>query len=330
VKHPDTSNFNKYLASSYDAVSARIQDAEDRLVQVGIRVPQNSRLAAYRRAVQQLIRIARHKEPVSPPDLNLLHQAIHEIDQIVVIVEELAVPRVSGQIKSRLQDLVSGTVLPERKTPHTPARDAQFELYVAACCSKSGLPVRLAEPDVIVQFLGQPLAIAAKRPKSARKLESHIRKAKAQIATRGLDGLIALDMSLIHNGSNAVLEVATKEHAVEAVSRVADSFVDRNSARLIRLAKSPKVFGLMVCVSARFFIRDIPQLSTSTRWTMTNLCDFSDRRYEVIRKFASAFVKAYDTPPGKLPNNRMQVTAGGLGGDSRRDGRAPAAPDAGR
>src|SRR5207247_9810703 len=125
-----------------------------------------------------------------------------------------------------------------------------------------------------------------------RKLESHIRKARAQIAARGLDGLIALDLSFIHNKANLVLEVSTKEHAVKAVRQVADSFVDRNSARLIRLARSPEVFGLTVCVSARFLISDIPQLSTSTRWTMINLCDPRDERYQVIRAFATGFSKA--------------------------------------
>jgi hypothetical protein len=330
VKHPDTLNFDGYLASSYDAVSARLQDAEARLVQAGVRIPQNSRFAAYRRAIQQLIRIARDKEPSSPLDLNVLHQAIHEIDQIVVIVEELAQLPISPLILTRLQELVSGPYLPGRESTHTPARDTQFELYVAACCSKSGLPTRLAEPDVLVEFLGRTLAIAAKRPKSARKLESHIRKARAQIAAQGLDGLIALDLSHIHNASNLVLAVAKREDAVEAVRQVADSFVDRNSARLIRLSRSPQVFGLMVCVSARFFIRDIPQLSTSTRWTMINLCDSIDERYQVIRTFASEFSKAYDAPPAKLPSNSVHSAMGGAAVLDRRSGRSPGAPDAER
>jgi hypothetical protein len=43
---------------------------------------------------------------------------------------------------------------------------------------------------------------------------------------------------------------------------------------------------------------------------MINLCDIKDDRYQLMRAFAADFSKAYDALPGKLPNNRMNPSAG--------------------
>jgi len=295
MSYSDLLNFDKYCASSYDTALEQIEVTEKQLTKIGIRISSNSRLVKYRRTIHDLIRVARDKAAVAHPDLNLLHQALYEFDQLAMIVEQLATTSVDTRLMTRLQELVSGHDLPSTEAAHTPARDAQFELYVAACCVKSGLKVYIAEPDLLIDFRGKRIAVAAKRPKSISKLESHIRKARKQIVGSGQDGIVALDMSHIHNVPNFAFEVATKEEAVQAVREVADSFVDRNSARLFHLARAPQIFGLMVCVRTRFLITEIPQLSSSTRWTFANLCASSDSRYNVIRELAGIFSRAYDS-----------------------------------
>ena len=224
-------------------------------------------------------------------DWVLFHQALFEIHQLAVIAEEILKPPIPADWISRIQAVVSGHPLPQLESDRTHARNIQFELYVAACCRRAGYVIEPKEPDILVHAQSGNFGIAAKRPKSAKSLERHIRKGSRQIQESTAEGILALDLTVIHNPKNQIQVISTKENATETVQRVADLFVERNRRRICCMVTQPNIFGLLVCMSGLFFIRTTLQFAQATRWTFTNLCDQSHTRYWQLRDMAIKFAE---------------------------------------
>jgi hypothetical protein len=186
-------------------------------------------------------------------------------------------------------ELVSGQTLPQNEREQSKSRDIQFELCVAAHCRTAGYLVEPKEPDVLVHDPNGNFGIAAKRPKSPKTLERHIRKGSQQIHASGMPGLVAIDLSLIHNRANGIQLIRKQEQGIEAVQIVADHFIKSNSGSIRSLVKVPDVFGVVVCMSGLFFVESTLQFASATRWTITNLCKISDPHYQQLSKFLVRF-----------------------------------------
>ncbi len=277
---------NRATSTSYESMSGTLTALEKRLRDSGIRVSDTSRVASYRKALDRFLE-AVSREPSCPPsDLRLLHQAVHEADQFALIVNEFCRPSIVAKWKPKLQELVSGHDLPETESDNTPGRDLQFELYVAALCSAGGYHVEPKEPDAVIESDGNVVSIASKRPKSLAKLERHVRKACKQIAAVGHDGVIAMDLSLIHHPAQHSLVVRTAAEAMGEVQRVANSFVDVSKVRLHALADEALVFGFLLLVSVPYFVEEHSQLSTATLLTILQLRDPPDDRRKQLQVLA--------------------------------------------
>jgi len=79
------------------------------------------------------------------------------------------------------------------------AKDALYELELAATLKLAGFQVELREPDIVASGngLNKPLAIACKYPSSRQQLHAHISKGYQQIAGQDLDGAVAIGLDLI-------------------------------------------------------------------------------------------------------------------------------------
>jgi hypothetical protein len=87
--------------------------------------------------------------------------------------------------------------VPADVSTHSPGRDLQFELYVAARLQMAGMPPSFAEPDIRSRLSGWPFVVAAKRAKSRNGLLRQIRGARGQIEKAASDGIIAIDYSFV-------------------------------------------------------------------------------------------------------------------------------------
>jgi hypothetical protein len=222
-------------------------------------------------------------------DWRLLHQAIFEVGQIETIVEEFLKPPISPEWRSRVLQLISGQTLPQTEKEQSKARDIQFELFVAARCRASGYSVEPKEPDILVRDEFGDFGIAAKRPKSPKTLEHHVRKGSHQIDGSGMPGILAIDLSLIHNPKNKILLFDKQGDDIKVVQQIADHFIQLNNRRIRSMVNQPNVFGLVVCMASLSFVPNTLQFASATRWTIANLCEMSDPHYEQLRKFASRF-----------------------------------------
>ena len=262
---------------------------EEALICCGISPTANSRVTKYRKIIEEFTSKATAGKLPNHFDWILFHQALCEISQLTTIVEALLQPPILHEWSSRLAQLVSGQVLPQSETEQSGARDLQFELNIAAHCRTAGYIVEPKEPDVLVRDSEKVFGIAAKRPKSPKTLERHIRKANKQIQSSGMDGLVAIDLSLIHNSENKILLTQKSDDGIKIVQKAADSFVELNKRRIRSLVKVPNTFGLIAYMSSLCFNQSTLQFATATRWTIANLCEMNDEHYERLRKFSVRF-----------------------------------------
>jgi hypothetical protein len=289
MKHPDHFDFVRRPIVAYEKIIKDANRIEERLTDSGVSPSSNSRISRYRKIIESFLDIATGRQRQTHMDWRLLHQAIFEVGQIETIIEEFLKPPISPEWRSRVSELISGQTLPQTEKEQSKARDIQFELFVAARCRAAGYLVEPKEPDILVKDEHRDFGIAAKRPKSPKTLERRIRKGSHQIDDSGMPGILAIDLSLIHNPENKILLFDKPGDDIEFVQRIADHFIQLNSRRIRSMVKLPNVFGVLVCMASLSFVPSTLQFASATRWTIANLCEMSDPHYEQLRKFASRF-----------------------------------------
>ena len=165
----------------------------------------------------------------SHPDWLAFMQGLKDIQEywfiIEVLGEQLLQPPFNKLFKSSLRD----PGLPKDSKDHTPGRNTQFELFLAAIAARAGFTVeRLGpgKPDWLLTVSGRKWSLEAKRIKSLDKMEQHIRKAGKQITASQIGGIIAVDISLVTAPSSAQLSSYVSDDVIEeAHSRRTDCFI---------------------------------------------------------------------------------------------------------
>lgn len=117
--------------------------------------------------------------------------ALTESRTFIEVIEQL----IDYLSDTELRELVRGHPDPSKDNPKTRARNKEFEWYIAALFRRAGLPVAIAEPDVLIQNNGEVRAIAAKRIFSRNKLKSNVKGATEQIERAGYTGYIFLEVT---------------------------------------------------------------------------------------------------------------------------------------
>jgi hypothetical protein len=177
-----------------------------------------------------------------------------------------------------MRELVSGPLALSRETRHSRAHDLQFEAYIAAAAQLSGYQASFAEPDIILHHPEGPLAVAAKRPRSLRKIGRHLKDALAQVRGSELPGVIAIEVSHALYPAQCI-----NSNALEGVQEFVAEAGKRAAAyclKLMRRLPTPGNFiGLLVQVELPAVVRADPappHVTTSLRWTVTPAVDAAD------------------------------------------------------
>jgi hypothetical protein len=136
--------------------------------------------------------------------------------------------------------------VPTGVNTHSPGRDQQFELYVAARLQMAGLPASFAEPDIRSALSGWPFAVAAKRVKSRKGLLRQIKGARDQIERVAPDGIIALDYSYVAAGEHFRGDLENGHAWAQSFS--AREFHARWGSVSDAVSGTPSVFGALIFV----------------------------------------------------------------------------------
>ena len=127
-----------------EAAAYIIEQIEER----GIKVHPSSRLMQMKRVLD------RGYIDFENIDFLVALESIRDMYQLRLILEESSMAT-TGEFKACLRKLLQDESLPQDGNSHTPGRNTQFEMYLAAIASRAGLqPIEYAEPDVICRING--------------------------------------------------------------------------------------------------------------------------------------------------------------------------------
>ena len=257
----------------------------------GYSIHPQSRLAIYRRHLEFAERADRSHGARLVGMLPVLHQARHELEQLYLIVSELTRPPALDNLDGPMHKLLAGHALPQAET-HAISRDTQFELYIAAVFRRAGYKVRLDEPDVILQVRGSTVGIAAKRPKTPKKIERRLREARNQIERVGKPGIVAIDVSVVQNPRNGIIVVDHPDELYLPTKASADALLDSNRDMVMSAVAGTHTFGIIVQSSALALVRSQVCMGLSCRWSVGALCSDDDPRSSLLRDIAEAIAKS--------------------------------------
>jgi hypothetical protein len=237
----------------------------------------SSRIGAYRRFLQKLKEAAEKERHLTETEKIELFNTTVELSELRTIFSAATASPDSLMWQSHLKKLVAGTH-PDTNSKNAPVWNFQYEMFLAAVIQLSGYEVALAEPDILVKDARRIVGIAAKRPHSLNNLSNNLKKGARQIRMSGLDGLVALDVSLIV-GQNSCLIGDSHAGAIVTVKYLVDKFVKEHFADIKRACQGKHVMGALVTLNmpaATKFGDGYGQMSTAARWTVIALTENFD------------------------------------------------------
>lgn len=258
---------------------------------LGIRIHPSSRIAHVHRLMSTL------EETVTPghPDFEALLEADRDMQILELIFSQPRDSRTIEAFTALVKLLTDDSILPQLDRQNSDGRNTQFHLFVAALCHAAGLgQVTYDEPDVVCEIDGISLGIAAKRIKSARQAEKHIRKAFDQIERTGKLGIVAIDLTIALNPSNVRLALPAPEREfMELQAAFVNRFLTILEPKIRKRANGGNVLGLVVHDSQL-------RLEQSGNWTLSgmtiHMCTTQD---QVRQELFDHFFNRYS---GALPN----------------------------
>lgn len=166
--------------------------AINRLKTLGISSTQHSRLERARTLVQDTQ--DRGSLPNNQAELAEATRTIYELYWVSRALGTAQAP-VAGVLREKLALVLTGPNVPDDETDGSiVARSTQFELFVGGWLAAGGIRVRLAEPDLLMEFNGEWIGVAAKRVKSRKKLVQRTKDAVKQVEGTTETGMVALNV----------------------------------------------------------------------------------------------------------------------------------------
>ncbi len=244
-----------------DAIAALIQQMLDDFKAKGVPANGSSRLCQYAALFNSSLNHAPSESIQEKLDVALL-----ETLQFETIRRMLHVGPECQSFRRDVAIALSGGFDASEDKPDCKSRSTQFELYLWAWLRLAGFTTTFGEPDLLVQMEREnALAIAAKRPRSIKKLVKNLRSGCKQIANSNRDGFVALDLSFIKSLRKPVYVRQAEQHQV--VSKIVlDGFVHEHQQEICRSVQSPQVIGVLFHYSSVVRALEVPARLVSRRW----------------------------------------------------------------
>ncbi len=254
-------------------LARRGEEVLERIARAGVTVPSDNRIARAVHAMDRLNDLCRSGRDVDPDDIER-QQILIEAHRLLVESLMIVVARWERRTgpttitNGHLSALLDGSDLPRTDFDHP--RNLQFEAYVGASLALSGLNVRYAEPDFVIDYYRSELGIAAKRLTSRKpeRLYDRLREATNQLRDADRQGYVAVNLD------NWIDEPLRSEEPAE----VGRQFVGELGAAYRELAK----------VSSR------PALNGAMIFASWNVWDFSGSRSRFALRSAEQVVALTD------------------------------------
>lgn len=280
---------------TYLSLRQRLKALEDALSGLDISIPGGSRFREYHRALEKLDRLTSSGEAIQlrEDDRELLHDVLLECEQILPSITTLIeLPEVKGW-RGVTERAFGGHVSHLTERDSTPARDAQFELLLAAMLKRGGFNIHFEEPDIQVELPDHTrIGIAAKRVKSQKRISSRIHKGSKQIRGQGIQGLVAVHIAFL---TERIMTSPDMDVALETLRSETRDHTQRNLPEFSRKVDLRNTFGLLIFSSKLAHLGEPAQLAAVSSVYLTNFCEETDGRCAILESLEKGLATAVRT-----------------------------------
>lgn len=201
--------------SGYDdtleSIFQQYQAIRSKIIESGIRVHPACRFSLYASEIERAISAQAGKLAIDKIDWVSLAEGWRDIAELRTIVFS---PTIFSNSIPFFNSILGGNVTPSDDGANSPARDKQFELYIASILEQIGFLVTLEEPDIRFEHNSQIFSIAAKRVKSEARIRERYLEAVKQIKRYSYPGFVCMSFDYIVRGPNDKLIIAANPSAL--------------------------------------------------------------------------------------------------------------------
>ena len=249
--------------ASDEQVIHRCHEVRELLASRNIRLHRDSELSKLLRDADQVARSSLDKQP-SRRTRQLVRAAYaNRVASAIVSVGK------DEAAWACLKRMSRHSIDPLKRT-RSQAKDAVWEIELAAVLRRLGLTSNLAEPDLVIDVAGESYPIACKKVYSEKGVEARMRSGISQLEAFGAPGLVAFNLDDLAQEDSFFVSQDPRS-AGDNLAALNRQFVDRHAHRLSRFVLDGRCHGVLVTTSVVVDFKHVmPGVSTysqSTIWT---------------------------------------------------------------
>ena len=229
---------------------------------LGIEAHPESRLVRYEKLVVNRFRSRFTKDELNRDAYFILARAFSEIRQLAYIASYFRISNKHQGLIEKARILLHDSALPSiDRTKSTPGRDAQFELFVAACWSACGFNCKLRDPpgpDLGLEIFGFYIGLEVKRIKSLSSLEKRVDKANKQNSTLPGGGAIVTDLSPVILNSLPYLRALSHKDVLQDLEGRLKNIMSTQHDKIEKRVRVNSTFGWIGYCEALYLTEDSP------------------------------------------------------------------------
>ncbi|CAN5415341.1 hypothetical protein BH10PLA2_BH10PLA2_34460 [soil metagenome] len=256
----------------------------DLLSGFGVRISPSSRIG-------RMQRVLNRPEVIEPDDADyeIAVESMRDMYQLRLIVDTMDAHRDSRGFRDSVNFLRKDAALPQDDHADSPGRNYQFQVYVAALCTRAGLPTWHEEPDIRCDLDGAMFGIAVKRPKTVNAMEKNIKEAADQIRLAGMPGMIAMDLTVAQNPTNRRITFSSESQLYVQMSHAKlRALFEKKGEKIRQLIAGKGVLAVWVFESS---IRLMPDRKWSHDcWSLWYDTTADEAELSVLEKFRPRFL----------------------------------------
>lgn len=250
---------------------------------LNIPVKPGSRIHQYRK-ILEFDTFDEFEKVLEKSSIKELYQVNLELYQISITLNHLKNSPYAQKWQDKIKFLADGHTLPEKDSNNL-ARNHQFELYVAVIMQIAGFNPKPKEPDILINLDSSDVAIAVKKPKSFKNIDSNLKSARRQIVNSSYPGIIFLDLSTVSNVNNKVMRTDDMSSATHHLINYLDKYIELNYTAIRNIVNSSSVFGIALHVNT--LVETDKGITHSSRITVRNLCHHNDPYADKLYAFTN-------------------------------------------
>jgi len=268
--------------SGFKQILSTYQTTLQRLKIWNINIPEDSRLYVYEKAIKHLSDKGAGDNPSHLCDLMFYVIEIDEINDIVLNEGDITP---DNETIKKLSDMVKGPEIRNIDEESQP-RSSQFELYIKALISMSGLEcnfkptqIGIETPDLTVELNNENFDLEVKRPQGPKNiLRNTVKKASSQLDAEN-PGMLILSLDHVLLGSNNVITLDSGDSIGDSLSlleKETTKWLGKNKKKLITRFKSKKsVCALLLIIKSPVYLGSLNKMAFANHLRLIKLQGFS-------------------------------------------------------